>query len=212
VFLAAFGLAQYSGEIVFGVLGLHGSLGSSIGSFLLEISGPVAIFGWLRMAGRPRPSWLGRAGQRAGDVGLGIVIGVAMLFASGICVAITVAIAKAILGHQPTLPHPEQGFRGGWLIALGLLLSVTAPICEEILFRGFLFRGLRTRWGWWPAALISSLLFALAHGSPYRLLNVFVDGLILSAIYENRKSLLTTITAHSTLNTVIFIVILYRLY
>ncbi|MEA2556039.1 MAG: protease family protein [Actinomycetota bacterium] len=212
VFLAAFGLAQYFGQIVFGVLELHGSLGATVATFLLEASGPAVIFGWLRSVGRPRPAWLGRAGRRAGDVGLGFVIGLALLFSSGICVAITIAIAKAILGHQPTLPNPAQGFRGGWLIPLGLMLCVTAPLCEEILFRGFLFRGLRTRWGWWPAALVSSLLFALAHGSPYRLLNIFVDGLILSAIYERRKSLLTTITAHATLNTIIFITILTRLY
>jgi membrane protease YdiL (CAAX protease family) len=212
VFLAAFGLAQYSGEVVFGVLGLRGSLAETLATFLLEASGPAVIFGWLRSTGRSRPAWFGRAGRRAGDVGLGFVIGVALLFASGICVAITIAIAKAIVGHQPTLPNPAQGFRGGWLIPLGLMLCVTAPLCEEILFRGFLFRGLRTRWGWWPAALVSSLLFALAHGSPYRLLNVFVDGLILSAIYESRKSLLTTITAHATLNTIIFITILNRQY
>ncbi|MEA2613897.1 MAG: hypothetical protein QOI52_1856, partial [Chloroflexota bacterium] len=84
VFLAAFGLAQYFGQIVFGVLELHGSLGATVATFLLEASGPAVIFGWLRSVGRPRPAWLGRAGRRAGDVGLGFVIGLALLFSSGI--------------------------------------------------------------------------------------------------------------------------------
>ena len=212
VFLAAFGLTRYAEIVVFDVLKLHGSLGLTIADLLLQASAPVTIFGWLGMAGRPAPAWFGRAGERAGDIGVGIAVGFGMLFTSGICIQITLAIARWFLGHEPTLPNVQQGFNGAWLIPFGLLLSVAAPLCEELLFRGFLFRGLRTRWSWWPAALVTSVLWALVHASPYRLLNIFVDGLILAAIYERRKSLLTTIAAHATLNTAILVVLLSRLH
>jgi membrane protease YdiL (CAAX protease family) len=40
-----------------------------------------------------------------------------------------------------------------------------APFAEEVLFRGYLFRQLyaRARLGFWPSALIPSVLFALGH-------------------------------------------------
>ncbi|MDQ3820173.1 MAG: CPBP family intramembrane metalloprotease [Acidobacteriota bacterium] len=52
------------------------------------------------------------------------------------------------------------------LSILGLLTwTVIGPITEEVGFRGYLFRQLHRRagWGFWPAALINSVLFALIH-------------------------------------------------
>lgn len=52
------------------------------------------------------------------------------------------------------------------LSVIGLLTwTVIGPITEEIGFRGYLFRQLHRRagWGFWPAALINSVLFALMH-------------------------------------------------
>lgn len=42
---------------------------------------------------------------------------------------------------------------------------VIAPFAEEALFRGYMFRQLyrRARWGFWFAALVPSVLFALVH-------------------------------------------------
>jgi len=205
-------VTHYVVDIIYGVLSLHGSLAATSAGVLGEAAAPVVVLTWLQMAGRPRPDWLGKAGRRAGDIGVGIAVGLGMFVASEICVGITLAIARAIQGHNPTFPNVGRDFHGGWLVAYGFLLIVAAPICEEVLFRGFLFRGLRTRWGWWPSAFLSSGLFALVHASPYRLLNTFVDGLILARIYEGRKDLLTTIASHCTLNTIVFLIVLGRLH
>jgi membrane protease YdiL (CAAX protease family) len=48
-----------------------------------------------------------------------------------------------------------------WFFLLGAVL--VAPLVEEIFFRGFLFAGLRGRYGWPKAAVISATLFALVH-------------------------------------------------
>jgi membrane protease YdiL (CAAX protease family) len=58
------------------------------------------------------------------------------------------------------------GFRPaavGW--GFTLMVAVTSPLAEEVLFRGFLFGQLRRRAGWsfWGAALVGLVPFALGH-------------------------------------------------
>lgn len=54
----------------------------------------------------------------------------------------------------------------GTELSLYLLLSVTvAPVCEELLFRGFLYRYLRQQFSLPVCLCLSAGLFALAHGT-----------------------------------------------
>ncbi len=45
------------------------------------------------------------------------------------------------------------------LVAVGLLVTVVAPLAEEFLFRGFMFGALRNWRGPWPAAVITGVVF-----------------------------------------------------
>jgi uncharacterized protein len=49
------------------------------------------------------------------------------------------------------------------VVVLGLAVAVLAPITEELMFRGLLLRSFMRRMPFWPAALLSTLLFALFH-------------------------------------------------
>ena len=49
------------------------------------------------------------------------------------------------------------------LLLSAALTCVVAPICEEFLFRGFIFTALRNWQGTWPAAMITGLLFGGVH-------------------------------------------------
>jgi membrane protease YdiL (CAAX protease family) len=80
--------------------------------------------------------------------------------------------------------------------------AIIAPIVEEIFFRGFVFGGLRQRWGWPVAALGSSLLFALAHVVPTSFLPILILGLIFSALYQLSGSIWPAILMHMLTNTV----------
>jgi uncharacterized protein len=40
---------------------------------------------------------------------------------------------------------------------------VCAPAVEELMFRGLLLRALMTRFGFWPAAIVSTGIFAAVH-------------------------------------------------
>lgn len=44
-----------------------------------------------------------------------------------------------------------------------VLAALLVPVIEEVLFRAGLFGALRKRWSLWPAAIISSLIYALVH-------------------------------------------------
>ena len=80
---------------------------------------------------------------------------------------------------------------------------VLASICEEWVFRGFLFGGLRHRWGVWPAALVSTLVFSLLHSySLVGLAAIFLFGLIFCWLYQRSGSLIPPILAHAALNLV----------
>ena len=93
---------------------------------------------------------------------LGLGAGAAVLF-----VAISQAWFWAVNnnGSEQGLVK-DLGGTGGTLEILGAcaVVCVVAPICEELLFRGFIFRALRNWRGVWPAALITGLLFAAVHG------------------------------------------------
>ena len=58
-----------------------------------------------------------------------------------------------------------------------LVICVVIPFAEELLFRGALFGGLRTRMGFWPAATISGVVFGLLHADLLVLLPLTLLGL-----------------------------------
>jgi uncharacterized protein len=103
----------------------------------------------------------------------------------------------------------DLGGAGGTLEILGacLVVAVVAPICEELLFRGFIFRALRNWRGPWPAALITGLLFAAVHGlsaPAVDLLPLAVLGILLCLVYEWSGSLYPCIALHVLNNAIAF--------
>lgn len=92
------------------------------------------------------------------------------------------------------------------LVALGLLVILAAPITEEVFFRGFLFGGLRGRMSFWPAAIISGLIFGLPHlpGGALQVPPLAVFGILLAWLYERTGSLWPPIVMHLIQNTISF--------
>ena len=87
-------------------------------------------------------------------------------------------------------------------VSLGLaffLVAFSPAVCEEALFRGFILSGLRSL-GQWPAVGVSALLFAVAHGSVYRLLPTLFLGLLLGYAVWKTGSLLVGVVIHGINN------------
>ncbi len=101
------------------------------------------------------------------------------------------------------LPLFGSGIRG---LMLALFLGgVVAPLAEEIFFRGFLYAGLRSRWGTVWGVIASSLIFALVHLSPTVILPIFLMGVVLAFVYTYSGSLWPSILLHGTINAMAFV-------
>lgn len=78
---------------------------------------------------------------------------------------------------------------------------VVAPLCEEIVYRGFLFNALSARFGTLAGILLSSAMFSAIHG--YALdgsVSVFAFGVIASLLYRITGSLAAPVLVHSLFN------------
>jgi len=89
-----------------------------------------------------------------------------------------------------------------------LFAVVIGPVTEELFFRIFLFNAMRKWWGFWPAAVVSSILFGLAHGQqPFTAVMVVslsfplaIGGVILCLIYVRTGSAWSNIITHASFN------------
>jgi membrane protease YdiL (CAAX protease family) len=84
-----------------------------------------------------------------------------------------------------------------WLLMGGVIV---APVAEEVFFRGFVFAGLRQRYDWKKAALISSALFAAIHVTLTAMIPVFILGCIFAYLYHRSGSIWPAILMHVSTN------------
>ena len=95
----------------------------------------------------------------------------------------------------------------GLLLLSAALTCIVAPMCEEFLFRGYMFTALRNWRGTWPAALLTGLIFGLVHvGSAPALDLIPLAGLGfgLCLLYRFTGSLYPCIVAHALNNSLAF--------
>ncbi len=83
---------------------------------------------------------------------------------------------------------------------------VVAPICEEIVFRGYFYPVMKKFAGAWIAAACSALVFASAHGNLTATLPLFIFGGVLVFLYEKTGSIWAPIAAHCCFNSATVIV------
>lgn len=88
------------------------------------------------------------------------------------------------------------------LIYLAILAVIVAPICEEFVFRGYIYGTLKRFSCRFFAATISALFFAVVHSSLWSLFPLFIVGFFLAMIYEISGSLWAAILTHALFNAV----------
>lgn len=93
------------------------------------------------------------------------------------------------------------------LISIFVLYCVITPVCEELIFRGFLQYKVEHNLGFWPAATIVSVLFAVAHGQLNAAITTFVLSMV--ACYQRHKtgSIWSGIGLHAVVNIVATILV-----
>lgn len=131
---------------------------------------------------------------------------------------IALAVIKAFIPGLNLEQKQEIGFNtttsGISLLPVFLSLVILPPITEEIVARGFLFGGLRTKLSFIPAAIVTSILFASPHlaASSVGLLwvagiDTFMLSLVLCYLREKTGSLWPSIGVHMLKNGLAFIVL-----
>jgi membrane protease YdiL (CAAX protease family) len=126
------------------------------------------------------------------------------------CLVVLIAASDAFLyfsGHPLVTPFQLESYTtataSGWLVALWIGAVIFAPAGEEILFRGFLFRGwARSARLAWPAIIVISILWAALH-IQYDwtgILQIFVVGLFLGWMRWVSGSTLLTFFLHALFN------------
>lgn len=94
--------------------------------------------------------------------------------------------------------------RGFWACVTA---CVSAPVLEELLFRGVILESVRRGWGAVVAVVVSALLFGLIHVQPATVVVGVVAGLIFGLMYLRTSSLFSTIIIHSVNNAIALMLI-----
>lgn len=136
----------------------------------------------------------------------------------GIYFPILIAVMAAVRTWLPQVNQNQQqqlGFQnahGHLLIIVFISLVILPPFVEEILARGFLYLGLKSKLHWFWAALITSLMFATAHlefgsGAPLlwtAAIDTFILSWVLIWLREQTGGLWASIGLHMLKNLVAF--------
>jgi membrane protease YdiL (CAAX protease family) len=154
--------------------------------------------------------WMGRGLDL---LGLGLEIGIGAGIGSGLALAAVIVLVvqlKVLTGAddklekirpqldsmRPMLPHDDR--EAGWFRAL----SVTAGICEELLYRGFLIAYLGALVGLWPAVVLSSVVFGVGHSyqGVKGVVKTGIVGALLAGLYLLTGSLWASMLVHAALD------------
>ena len=86
-----------------------------------------------------------------------------------------------------------------------LVVGALAPLTEELVFRGMLYRAWEARWGWIASMLATSAVFAAYHPN---FVPTFLAGVLYVCLYRRTGSIWAPIAVHSTFNVLIWYPIL----
>ena len=79
-------------------------------------------------------------------------------------------------------------------------VSIIVPMCEELIFRGFVFKGIEHKTNFIIGAFVSSILFALMHGNISQGIYAFCIGFVLCYVYNRFGGLKYSYLLHLVMN------------
>ena len=103
---------------------------------------------------------------------------------------------------RPPEIRTEAIFPGVGFLVTFQALAVVTPVSEEVLFRGFVLRGLLARIGSGPAIVSTALVFSALHLDAGTIIPIFLTGLALGWLHVKTGSLWPCIAAHAGQNAI----------
>jgi membrane protease YdiL (CAAX protease family) len=168
----------------------HYLVGSAV-----EIGLALLIVLFLRIENVPAKSALRLRRPELSIVGLAVAM-VPAFWLSGIVLNL---IAVMIFGYVTPMPPSAFPSNGVQAIALAVTTMIVAPVCEELMFRGYVFRAYE-RHRTWISIGVTGLIFALYH---LRLQGVFAlipISIGLGVITWRTQSVLPSMAMHAAYN------------
>ena len=147
------------------------------------------------------------------DLGWGLVLFVGGRFAQAVVTAPLVAIPALRTSsqrHSDVMRHQPMEV----LVTMVIVGVLVAPVVEELVFRGVMFRSLLAKLGGAGAAVVQGVLFGVYHFAPdmglYNIVLITANGtfgVIFGFVARARRSLGTGVVAHAITNATAFIFI-----
>ncbi len=121
----------------------------------------------------------------------------------GMTAAVSVNAIVSISGiayFSPKYQQVSQIIYSGGLFMEIVSAVIAAPILEELLFRGMIYKRLRDFCSAKLAIIISAAFFGLFHGNLVQFVYAFIIGLMLAYVYEKMKTIWAPIVFHMGAN------------
>jgi membrane protease YdiL (CAAX protease family) len=121
------------------------------------------------------------------------------------------AIVEHLLGIKQSSENTKEILKIIETFPLSFIVtSIFGPILEEIVFRKVIFGALHKRLNFFLAALISSVIFALAHMEPQHIILYSAMGFTFAFLYTITNRITVSIFAHVVMNSVVLLQYFYH--
>ena len=111
--------------------------------------------------------------------------------------------------------HLFNAAHGPTFVLIALMTTLLAPIFEEWLFRGVIFRsiaegatGMSSRRAVALGIVVSACLFGLAHGEPVQFVGLALFGVVLAVLVQRTKRLVPSFVTHVSFNAVALVALM----
>lgn len=119
------------------------------------------------------------------------------------CIALNYWIAMSGLREMfQGFDEVAETIYGGNLLEEFLAVILAAPVVEELLFRGLVYRGFRRLWNQRTAMLAASLFFGIYHRNVLQAVYAFLIGILLIYVYETFETIAAPVVFHIAANAV----------
>ncbi len=125
----------------------------------------------------------------------------ALFLVAGVNVLVALVVGELPLNPQIKMIAPA-GFSWFGLVSVLFMAGVVAPLAEELVFRGVLYRWMRIHWGLPTGVIVSALCFGALHGIPWLIPALTAVGVLLALIYERSGSLWPAVLTHGAFNAI----------
>lgn len=177
---------------------------------------------WPLVRGMPSRAYRHAIGLHGGtgvlrEIGCGLLgyLAALPLFALGVLVLIVIVYLKQYFqgtDAQPPSNKIVELIGSGDPVVIVLifaLATIWAPITEELVFRGALYRHLRAYVPWGAAAVVSALLFAYMHSyGPLMVAPLIALGFMFAFMREWRGSIIAPMVAHFLHNATLMVIMI----